>query len=157
MAKRAYALFLWSADLGRWVPLSRSESFRKVELQRDILAFIGGMDICLADTPSIEADDVEAIGARLLPPVGATFVDSAPDGVLAEPEPFDELCFAAYFQARYQVWRAAVLDDVPPALRAEFASRLAFVEHSRAMDRLLAAEGLAGDPANDLLGPSAVH
>lgn len=154
--KPAFALFLWSENLGRWVPVVRSDSARKIELMRDLFAYVGGLEFCISETFSASADDVEAASRVLPPPIGAAFVEPAPDGVIVDPSPFDELLAGVAALAQYTVWRENLFPD--GLLPAEFLARLLFLEYSKATDRLLASvPGLDGEAANDRSGPSAVH
>lgn len=74
MADTPHGLAIWSNVEGCWAILLLSCDLAKLEGLRDRLVYFTEADCVIFPVASFDDDDVEAAGAKLLPPQSALFV-----------------------------------------------------------------------------------
>lgn len=130
--KPGYGLFLWSAHRGCWCVQFVSEDRARLEGVRSRLSLFHGLQELhptITEALSIDDADIELAGGLLDPPA-ASFVDPAPDGLLATRGAFDELVQAVMLEVEFSGFRSELwwqsAGDLPAdvTLRSLFAHRL---------------------------------
>lgn len=142
-AESGFGLYVWSDTGGCWECLFYSaDRFKVARLAEHIaLAQCLLFEPLIIDLPSLDRRSRVVMGSNLSPPLGAVFVDPAPDGVFPEPSIFDALIFAASAQAQFSTWRSeAFWQSEGEAITVDDALRLLFIDRAGALDGWLAAD-----------------
>lgn len=105
--KRGFGLFVWSDLEGRWIAFVRSEVRQRMAVVANALEWFLAIRCWIVEARSVEPDDILAAGSVLRPPLGALFVDPAPEGVIDSVGEFYELCEAIWYEVEFAQWKAS--------------------------------------------------
>lgn len=139
-AECGVGLYVWSDTYGGWQCLLYGPDRAKVAHFAEHLALSGCCDVSplLVDLPSLDRQSRIAMGIRLSAPVGARFIDSAPDGIIEPASVFDALCSAVSFEAQFANWRSEAFWQADgESITLDDALRLLFLDRVDMLERWL--------------------